>query len=185
MLTYPQYSAADLGKYAVNSYMANCVAIGSKGDDGWAINPGEGQPAGQAGLFGPGPDGNEYAGGDYPAIGTSTTATQVAYPSELIMLSDGGTDEDAYWGILDASTCPNTANTQMDYCGDDFSATWKVLFAAVNYYEWTPITTFLREYNGTANYVMADSSAKSLHPGQLVEANLYINQHRWVVQPGN
>jgi len=31
---------------------------------------------------------------------------------------------------------------------------------------------------------MADSSARTLKPGQLVKGNLYLNQHRWSLQPG-
>jgi HTH-type transcriptional regulator/antitoxin HigA len=184
LASYPQI-VNNPGKVYVNSYMANAISISSQGD-AWAFNPSEILPATQAGLFGPGPDGNEYTGTGYVAVGTSTSATEVQYPSELIMFSGGGTDQNAYWDILDGyPACGNTDNTEMEYCADDWDATWQVLFAAVNYFDYNPApTTFIREYNQQANYVMADSSARSLRPGQLVEANLYLNQHRWVVQPG-
>jgi prepilin-type N-terminal cleavage/methylation domain-containing protein len=180
LLAYPQMTP--LSSVGVNSYLANAVPIGADGSDSWAINPAETQPGEQAGLFGPGPDGGEYYGGSYPALGTATNASQVQYPSELIMLLDGATDQDVYWGA--STSCPDTTNTEINYCSDDMDATWRVLWFAVNYFDAAPITTVLREYNGSGNYVMADSSAKSLKPGQLVDANLYINQHRWLVSPG-
>ncbi|MDR3690051.1 MAG: prepilin-type N-terminal cleavage/methylation domain-containing protein [Fimbriimonas sp.] len=179
-LSYPQL--IPLSQVGVNSYFANAIAIGSKGDDDWAFNPSEKAPGGQVGLFGPGPDGNVYYGGDYAPIGTATGASMVQFPSELIMLNDGATDMDQYWAA--SSGCANTTNTQMNYCGDDWNATWRPLWFLVNYWDSTPITTVLREYNGGANYVMADTSAKYFKPGQLVEANLYLNQHRWIVSPG-
>ena len=98
------------------------------------------------------------------------------------MFNDGASDMDQYWGA--ASTCPNTTNTEMNYCSDDWDSTWRPLWFLVNYYQSTPITTVLREYTGGANYVMADTSAKYYKPSQLVEANLYLNQHRWIVSPG-
>jgi prepilin-type N-terminal cleavage/methylation domain-containing protein len=181
---YPQM-ANNQNRVYVNSYMANALSVANP-DDAWVINPAEKMPSSQPGLFGPGPDGGTYAGGDYPPVGTATNATQVQFPSELIMFSDGGTDQDAYWDLLDKkAVCGNTANTEMDYCADDWDESWRVVFAAVNYYDWTPFpSTLIREYNQSANYVMADSSAKSLKPGNLVEGNLYLNQHRWIVNPG-
>jgi hypothetical protein len=98
------------------------------------------------------------------------------------MFNDGASDMDQYWGA--ASTCPNTTNTEMNYCSDDWDSTWRPLWFLVNYYQSTPINTVLREYNGGANYTMADTSAKYFKPSQLVEANIYLNQHRWIVSPG-
>ncbi len=181
-LSYPQMTP--LSSVYVNSYFGNDIPIGSNHDDDWAFNPAEIAPKGQSGLFGTGPDSNNSIsyGPDYPVIGTTTNASAVQYPSELIMFNDGATDQDQYWGA--SSTCPNTTNTEMNYCQDDWDSTWRPLWFTVNYYDSTPINTVLREYSGSANYVMADSSAKAYHPSQLVEANIYLNQHRWIVSPG-
>jgi prepilin-type N-terminal cleavage/methylation domain-containing protein len=180
---YPQMSP--LSRVGVNSYYGNGIPIGTKHDDDWAFNPAEIPPSGQVGLFGPGPDGNISASPndpDYLPVGTASNASRVQFPSELIMFNDGSTDMDHYWAA--SSGCANTTNTEMNYCEDDWDSTWRPLWFLVNYYDQAPITTVLREYSGTANYVMADTSAKAFHPGQLVEANLYLNQHRWIVSPG-
>jgi prepilin-type N-terminal cleavage/methylation domain-containing protein len=179
LLAYPQMTP--ISRVGVNSYFGNAIVIGNNHDDDWAFNPAETPPSGQVGLFGPGPDGNEANTGDYEAIGTATSASRVQFPSELIMLNDGATDQDAYWG----SSCANTSNTEMSYCCDDWNAVWRPLEFLVNYFQYDPApSTVLHEYNGGANYVMTDTSAKYFKPSQLVEANLYLQQHRWIVQPG-
>ena len=177
---YPQMTP--LSRVGVNSYYGNAIPIGDQGDDNWAFNPTEVMPGGQVGLFGPGPDENIQDTKDYQPMGTATNASRVQFPSELIMFNDGASDMDQYWGA--SSTCPNTTNTEMNYCEDDWDSTWRPLWFTVNYYLSTPINTVLREYSGTANYVMADTSAKAFHPSQLVEANLYLAQHKWIVSPG-
>lgn len=179
---YPQFSGANKGKVYVNSYMANAVPVGDYGYDAWAFAPNETAPGKQAGLFGPGPDYNVASYDGYMEVGTATRATQAQFPSELIMFTDGATDMDAYWEA--SSGCANTTNNQMNYCSDDWDSTWRVLWFTVNYYGSTPIKNVLREYTGSANYVMADSSARSLKPGQTVRNGLYLDQHRWLVSPG-
>ncbi len=185
-LAYPQMTP--LSRVGVNSYFGNAIPIGSKGDDDWAFNPTEIPPGGQVGLFGPGPDGNVYNSPkdpDYLPMGTATGASQVQYPSELIMFNDGASDMDHYWDALDGyNVCGNSTNTEMNYCSDDWDSTWRPLWFLVNYYDSLPITTVLREYTQGANYVMTDTSAKWYRPSQLVEANLYLQQHKWIVSPG-
>ena len=181
LLTYPQFSGSNNGRVFVNSYMANAVPVAAGYDD-WAFDPAEVPPGTQAGLFGPGPDYNVASYDPYRAVGTATSGSQAQFPSELIMFTNGATDMDAYWSST--SGCANTTNTQMNYCSDDWDSTWRVLWFTVNYYGSTPIKNVLREFNGSANYVFADSSAKSLKPGQTVRNNLYLDQHRWVVTPG-
>jgi len=111
------------------------------------IRPREKAPAASR-LFGPGPDYNEYTAATTRPSERQPALPACNYPSELVMFCDGATDQDAYWDLLDGyNVCGNTANTQMDYCADDFDATWRVLFATVNYYQWPAITKLLREYN--------------------------------------
>ncbi|CAN5563270.1 hypothetical protein BH11ARM2_BH11ARM2_39710 [soil metagenome] len=185
MDSYPQISGANKGKTYVNSYFGNAIPIGSGGQDNYAFDPAEKAPGGQAGLFGPGPSGNEAYDYGYPALGTATNSSQVQFPSELIMLGDGSSDIDHYWDAYNNAGCGNTTNTQMEFCSSDIVAPWKVLWFAVNYYQVTPEPkTVWREYTGGANYVMADTSARSLKPSQLVTNTIYLNQHRWIVSPG-
>lgn len=189
IMSYPQMSGNNKNKVYVNSYFANALSLPTGGGDNWAFDPGEASPPGQAGLFGVGPatvnSAENYYSDAYPKVGTATNATQVQFPSELIMLADGATDQDHYWDAYSNSGCGNTTNTQMNFCSDDLDESWRVLALLVNYYGWTPpMTTVMREYSGSANYAMADSSAKSFKPGQLVKNNLYLNQHRWLVIPG-
>jgi len=178
---YPQFTGSNKNKVYVNSYMANALPVSSTGDDDFAFDPSETLPGGQTGLFGPGPDGNVPYWGGYSPIGTATSASKVQFPSELIMFADGGADINQYYG----GNCSNTANTQIVWgCNEDVNASWVPLYFAVGYYGNAIPKTVWREYSGSANYVMADTSAKSLKPGQLVKNDLYLNQHRWIVTPG-
>jgi len=186
MTSYPQFTGSNLNRAYVNSYKANAVAVSTTGADSWAFDPAEILPTGGPGLFGPGPSGSQYSGGNgYSNQGTATSASAVQYPSELIMFSGGAVSLDQYW--VASTGCANTTNTQMDYCQVEWSTTWQPLAVMVNYFGWTPslLTSKVnREFSGSANYVFADSSAKSLKPGALVKGNLYLNQRRWVVSPG-
>ncbi len=185
MNTYPQFSGSNRGRVFVNSYSANALFIGPNGADSWAFSPAEIAPPAQSGLFGPGPA-NPYVGGPNSVEGRATPASLVQFPSELIMLTGTGSSMSSYWQTYNpGSGCGNTANTQMNYCGEDFAETWRVLWFVANYYGVSPAPAqVFREFSGSSNFVFADSSAKSLKPGNLVVNNLYLNQRRWVVVPG-
>ncbi len=179
---YP--SMKDRSKVYVNSYVANAIPF-SPDYDAYAIDPSEKLPGAQSGVFGPSEDYVVAAGyGGYPDVGNATSATAVQFPSELIVLFDGATDMATYYDKEVASSCANWTNTEVEHCVVDFVAPWYPLYFATGFFGNTPPDRVLREYNGSANYVMADSSARSLKPGALVKGGAYLNQHRWFVSPG-
>lgn len=179
MKSSPQF--VDFSKVYVNSYMANALNASSENPDDFAYDPLERKPDSQGALFGSGPGSDDnYAIQNIPQY-IPTGASRVEFPSELIMLSDGATDVATYLGV------GNTANTEMnvnDWDNDWFGVWMPLWFLGTYAYSPPPVTDQFRRYTGTANYAMADTSARSFRPGQLVKKGIYLVQHRWIVSPG-
>jgi len=170
----------DLHKVGVNSYFCNGVEVSLSGYPSY-YQEGH-RPVMQGGLFGVGAIYSPTSfseGGTMAPIGTTTRDSQPAYPSELIAIGGGATSETRTDGVIYGfgPYCTNAANTE-------------VAIACLEDFQWEQETTdvgardILRDYNGGENYGLADGHAKYMKASFVAPTRL-INQHAWIVSPGN
>lgn len=144
-------------KLTPTSLMANAITPWSWGATIYGV-------ANPLGLM---PYGTEYWGGYQGAV----SATAVPNPSEMVLLANGKDGLiDKVWG------CGAWNQQELDWCygpASDVDQQY-VLDLLILATPTDPYYNAWRQYSGSTPFVFADSSAKSLRPGQLREAKRWI-----------
>ncbi len=173
MTLLPASRVAKMGRL---SYMANTVSP-TWTHKKFKYFPGVDQPRG---LFIPGPYWYDPSG--------PTSATQVNNPADVIMIAGGFKEQYQWW-----SGCDAWNNNEMDYC----ASVWDIPVGVwgediVNMA--LPITSTTdkdmaamrkgwRKYSDGSSFIMSDTSAKFLRPGQLLTSGLLPDPKRWLANP--
>ena len=167
--------AARNAQAATNSFMANAISPS-------LFAPGYFPPtvtmANHRGIFGAG---YYYAG---PTELTSASNTAIEAISETIMYANGAVENMAYAGC----TGPSGPNTELTRCGyEDVVSGYQTLNLATgtNYgYPDANLKKAWAKFSGVSNYVFADTSAKGLKGGALLQG-AYLNPRRFLISPGS
>lgn len=119
-----------------------------------------------------------FAPGTYYTVGGgSISTTQASDPSNLILLTEGSPEYEQW------RNCPRTTNTETMMCASDIVYGYDAAILALGS-DFGTSSSYLanawRLYANQANYIFADSHAKTLPPGQLL-IGLNLNPKYWLL----
>ena len=163
---------------ANNSYMANAM---STAYFAYGYFPPTVGYSNARGIFGAGP----YYTGDMSEA-ASASQTSINYVAEIIMFAGGAVQSMGQSGVgCTGSAGPNTEITRCGY--EELIAPYDALNLALGTYYGFPDPVLKQawtKFSGGSNFEFADSHAKNLRPGNLLQG-AYLDPRKFLINPGN